>query len=261
MSRFAVFLLAVAAASAPSGRAVSAQSPQSGARGTAVVEIARAEEQFRLAKVNRDLAALDAVLHESFYETNQNGNSRDKTQMIELFRDFRIQSLTTDESSIRVSGNTAVVSGRQTERNGGFDDMLFTRVYVRNGNRWQLLSSSQFRHPAAQTAYRHAIAPAVIQAPAETVRLQFEFSRDGEIIARPAVTLTNGLIGRVEVNAIGSFAFVPTLRGSDLDINFDILTGARRLRPSLVIGRQQAGAISWTSETSQQIRMTVTWIR
>jgi hypothetical protein len=54
--------------------------------------------------------------------------------------------LTTDQADVRVVGNTAVVSGRQTERNPtGTDRMLFTRVYVKAGDKWQLLESMQFR--------------------------------------------------------------------------------------------------------------------
>ena len=108
-------------------------------------EVMKADEEFRIAKVNRDTAALSRILADSFNETNQNGNSRDKAQMIELFTTFEVRSLTTDTSRVRVSGGTATVNGTETE--GGTERMLFTRVYVNSGAGWQLLASMQFRNP------------------------------------------------------------------------------------------------------------------
>jgi hypothetical protein len=43
-------------------------------------EVMKADEQFRGAKLNRDTAALGRILADNFYETNQNGNGRNKTQ-------------------------------------------------------------------------------------------------------------------------------------------------------------------------------------
>ena len=111
-------------------------------------EIASIEEQFRVAKLDNDVVALERILHDSFFEMNQNGNGRYKAETIDLFKHFRIASLNTNSSDVRFSGNVAIVTGSQTEVNGtGTDRMLFTRVYVRNQNRWQLLSSTQFRNP------------------------------------------------------------------------------------------------------------------
>ena len=111
-------------------------------------QIRNIEEQFRAAKLKNDVRSLDQILDESFVETNQNGNSRTKADTLELFRSFPIRSLTTDSSTIRFSNNAAVVNGSQTEVNDtGTDRMLFTRVYIRSGDRWWLLTSSQFRNP------------------------------------------------------------------------------------------------------------------
>ena len=111
-------------------------------------QITDIEEQFRVAKLKNDVQSLDRILDESFVGTNQNGNTRTKGEIIELFRSFPIQSLKTDSSTIRLSDNAAVVTGSQTEVNGtGTDRMLFTRVYIRSGDRWWLLASSQFRDP------------------------------------------------------------------------------------------------------------------
>jgi uncharacterized protein DUF4440 len=107
------------------------------------------DEQWRQAKLANDLPLMAEVLSDDFFETNQNGNSRNKAQMLDLWSTFRIASLTTGSATIRLSGEAATISGQQTEVNAtGTDRMLFTRVYVKdkNGN-WRLLSSTQFRDP------------------------------------------------------------------------------------------------------------------
>lgn len=106
--------------------------------------VMRVDEEFRLAKMHNDTAALDRTLSNDFYETNQNGNSRNKEQMIDLFRGFPIKSLTTDEHHVRIAGNTAFVTGSQTEDG---NRMSFMRAYVGSGDVWQLRSSMQFTLP------------------------------------------------------------------------------------------------------------------
>ena len=110
-------------------------------------QVMQVDEQFRLAKLNRDTRVLGFILADNFYETNQNGNSRNKAQTIELWTSFPIDSLTTDSADVKITGNTAVVTGSQTERNAGVDHMLYMRVYVRAGSTWQLLAAMQFRDP------------------------------------------------------------------------------------------------------------------
>jgi hypothetical protein len=108
-------------------------------------DVMKSDEVYRLAKLNRDIKALDRILADGFNETNQNGNSRDKAQSIELWKSFTISSLTTDTHEVRVAGDTAMVIGTQTENRT--ERMLFTRVYVKGPAGWQLLASMQFRNP------------------------------------------------------------------------------------------------------------------
>src|SRR5713226_962468 len=70
-------------------------------------DVMKIDEAYRLAKLNRDIKALDRILADAFNETNQNGNSRDKAQTIELWRSFSISSLTTDTHQVRIAGDTA----------------------------------------------------------------------------------------------------------------------------------------------------------
>ena len=100
------------------------------------------------AKLKADLSALARIMADDFYEMNQNGNGRDKSETLRLWANFRITSLTTDSTEVRIDGDTALVNGTQTEVNAtGVDRMVFTRVYVRRGGDWRLLSSMQFRNP------------------------------------------------------------------------------------------------------------------
>jgi len=121
---------------------VSAQPPVSRSVENDVMKI---DEAYRLAKLNRDVKALDRILADAFNETNQNGTSRDKAETIELWKTFSISSLTTDTHQVRVAGETATVTGTQTEDRT--ERMLFTRVYVKGPSGWQLLASMQFRNP------------------------------------------------------------------------------------------------------------------
>jgi hypothetical protein len=106
-------------------------------------------EEWRRAKLANDIGAMQRVLSDGFFETNQNGNSRDKLEALRLWSTFKIASLTPVRESIRVNGNLAMVSGEETEVNmTGTDRLMFTRIYARTaGTDWQLISSTQFRNP------------------------------------------------------------------------------------------------------------------
>lgn len=111
--------------------------------------VASLDERFRLAKLANDVNALAEILSDDYFGTNQNGNSRDKAQLIALFRTFPIRSLDTTRATIRSTGTNVIITGEQTEVNAtGTDRMLFTRVYVLDAaKQWTLLSSTQFRVP------------------------------------------------------------------------------------------------------------------
>jgi hypothetical protein len=110
--------------------------------------VIKADEDYRVAKMTNDLDALRRVLSPDFYETNQNGNTRNYAETIDLWKTFRVTSLITESFDVRVTGDTAVMKGTQTEVRGGFvEPLLFTRVYVRSANGWRLLSSMQSNNP------------------------------------------------------------------------------------------------------------------
>jgi hypothetical protein len=131
-------------------RSASDQSPWAGRMTfNAQAAVLRVDEQFRQAKLDNDVRAMADLLSDEFFEMNQNGNGRDKTEALDLWTSFKISSLVTERATIRLAGDQATMTGQQTEVNGsGTDRMLFTRVYVRSGaDDWKLLSSTQFRNP------------------------------------------------------------------------------------------------------------------
>src|SRR5688500_9830667 len=102
------------------------------------------EQRMHDAKLANDVATLDRYLHADFFSTNQTGNQRDKQKMLQLFKTFPIQSLSTNVLRVRVSDDIAVVTGTMDERSGtGNDHILFTHTYVKSRGRWQLLSAHQ----------------------------------------------------------------------------------------------------------------------
>jgi hypothetical protein len=147
-----------------------AASPQSEAARDVLEDVKRIDEAYRVAKLNRDTQTLDRILANGFYETNQNGNSRDKAQMIELWKSFSISSLTTDSQEVRIANEKATVTGRQTE--DGTERMLFMRIYVKGSGGWQLLASMQFRDPN----------PAVIGGRQSTVRPPLSRTVEDEVL-------------------------------------------------------------------------------
>lgn len=122
--------------------AVASPTPQDA---TAETDVLKAEEVFRLAKLNNDVEGLKQILADEYYGVNQYGAERDKAALIDLFRQFKLSSLMQPTPTAHVTGDFAIVSGHMTEVNPvGQEKLLFIRVYVRRAQRWQLLSSAQF---------------------------------------------------------------------------------------------------------------------
>ena len=111
--------------------------------------VASLDEKLRMARLSNNIGALAPLLSEDFVETDQNGNSRNKAELIELVRAFRIRSFEINRAMIRSSEPAVTIVGEQTEVNpSGTDHMLFTRVYVQAPSKeWRLLASTQFRKP------------------------------------------------------------------------------------------------------------------
>jgi beta-lactamase regulating signal transducer with metallopeptidase domain len=138
--------------------AADAQPQRPSADDATALAVLAADEAYRVAKLNQDIPALDRLLNAGFFETNQNGNTFNKAETLDLWKTFKTDTLTTTSAEIRVDGNTAIVRGTQKQTRGStVDDMLFSRTYVNVGGQWQLLASMQFRNPNVRLAESVAI--------------------------------------------------------------------------------------------------------
>jgi hypothetical protein len=112
--------------------------------------VLKVDEAFRRAKQENDTAALRHIVANNYLGTNQFGETRNKADLLELFTTISVKSVTSKPSQVRITGDVAVVTGSQSEVNGGgFNAMLFMRVYVRNreAGEWQLLANMQSLAP------------------------------------------------------------------------------------------------------------------
>jgi len=97
----------------------------------------------------------------------------------------------------------------------------------------------------------------------DSIRLKFEVVKDGATLARPEVSVTAGSTDTLEVADVGHLAFTPTLRGSDgISLVFDIKSAGKAFQPGLVISKDEAGTLSWTSDAgAHSFKVKVSWAR
>lgn len=110
-----------------------------------------AERQWMEAFKNRDQNTLNRILDEGFSFTDDQGQIFSKTQYIEAAaRAINVESYTADDMTIRVFGDTAVVTGRWTgkvtidgkDASGAF---RYTDTFVRRVGRWRAVASQNTR--------------------------------------------------------------------------------------------------------------------
>jgi hypothetical protein len=107
-------------------------------------EVLKVEDAFRVAKLQNNIEALSQILADEYVGVNQYGSRRNKAEVLELFRDFKVSTLSRAEADVHLAGDIAIVVGSQREVNpAGKEQLIFTRVYIKRGGRWQLLSSTQ----------------------------------------------------------------------------------------------------------------------
>ena len=106
------------------------------------------------AQIHADATALDRIYADDFIGVGPSGRVRTKPQVISDFTsgELKFQSITTDDVQVRVYRDTAVETGRSTMI--GQDkgqtvprDTRFTRVWVKQQGRWQLVAN----HYSSQT--------------------------------------------------------------------------------------------------------------
>ena len=115
-------------------------------------QLKKLETDRSAAVVKGDVAALEQGTSDDYTLINMNGQMSDKSQMVAAFKSGQTK-LTSDDLSdlkVRVYGNTAVITGKADVKGtlGGSDatgQIIFTRVYVKKGGRWQSVAFQQTR--------------------------------------------------------------------------------------------------------------------
>jgi hypothetical protein len=109
-------------------------------------QVRAAEAAFRQAKLKADQRMLDRLLADDYHGVNQNGNVRNKRQVLELFKTFRLKSVTAHESAVSVTGTLAMVKGWESETTAATSQMLiYRRQYRRETSGWRLVRNEQRR--------------------------------------------------------------------------------------------------------------------
>lgn len=113
----------------------------------ATEEIRALENARNDAIVRGDSAALERMTSDDYTFITLRGELRSKAEIVKGFANgtFKYESREISDLNIRVYGNTAVVTGRSSQKGAenGKDysgDYRFTRVYVRSAGRWQTVA-------------------------------------------------------------------------------------------------------------------------
>ena len=117
------------------------------AAGSVEQAIMQFESERREATLRNDPAYFERVLADDYMGTGMNGEVTDKAQTIANTKagNPKFESLTYEDQKVRVYGDAAVVTGRAllkgTTQGQAIDGPVrFTRVYVKRGDKWQLVT-------------------------------------------------------------------------------------------------------------------------
>ena len=105
------------------------------------------EKQRNQAIISGDAAALERMTSDDYTFITLRGELRTKAEIVQGFKtgSFHYESRQISDLDVRVYGNSAVVTGRSVQKGSenGKDysgDYRFTRVYVKQGGRWQTVA-------------------------------------------------------------------------------------------------------------------------
>lgn len=110
-------------------------------------QIKSIEEERNRAILSGDAATLDRMTADGYTFITLRGELRTKAEIVKGFQSgaFKYESRTISELKVKVYGDTAVVTGRSTQKGeeNGKDysgDYRFTRVYVREKGHWMTVA-------------------------------------------------------------------------------------------------------------------------
>ena len=141
----AVSLVVFAAVYLALGHAMARNNPAGDAK--VQEELKNLENERAKAVVKGDIAALDPVTADDYTVINIAGQLLTKPQIFDAIKsgDIKYEELENNDLQVRVYGNTAVLTGRTTQK-GQFKgkdisgQTRFTRVYVKQHGKWQAVA-------------------------------------------------------------------------------------------------------------------------
>ncbi len=141
-----------------------AQNKDAGDGDAVTREVLKAEQEQRDAYLRRDVAATERLVADQFVLTIQGGEIGNKANLITFLKEEPADptlTLTTEDTQVRVSGDTAIVTGRRIERRKRPDSSQegvayarYIRTYVKRQGRWQLLAEHLQAIPGERTAVK-----------------------------------------------------------------------------------------------------------
>lgn len=115
-----------------------------------------AERQWMEAFKNRDKEALNRILDDQFVFTDAEGHVSNKAEYIEnATRVIKIESYSMQDTTVRVFGDTGVVTGRwigklTIDGKAVTEDVRYTDTFVRRLGRWRVVASQDTKVPPEQ---------------------------------------------------------------------------------------------------------------
>lgn len=110
--------------------------------------VTKLENERVQALLRNDTAFIERVYADDYVVTGANGIVRTRAQVVADLKSSvqKSESITNDNVKVRVHGDTAVVTGRTTQKGEykgqpSISPVLFTRVYARRGGQWQLVAN------------------------------------------------------------------------------------------------------------------------
>jgi len=113
-------------------------------------QIKKMERDRAAAVVKADVATLEGLTSDDYVLINANGQVSNKAETMSMIKTGKIKLTANEVSdlSVRVYGDTAVVTGKSTAKGSinGIElkgPVMFTRVYVKKNGKWQSVAFQQ----------------------------------------------------------------------------------------------------------------------
>jgi ketosteroid isomerase-like protein len=146
--KYIIRTLALAAAAACFALVQSSAKAQDAGNGDVEKMISKMEDDWAAALLNADLAAIDRIEAPDYTLADQDGNLMTRSQSDAELKagDYKATAFKNDEVKVRVYGDTAIVSGLETETSTykGKDSSgqyRFTDVFVKRDGGWQAVAT------------------------------------------------------------------------------------------------------------------------